>query len=128
MASQEWHVDMGLRNLDPTSLSRLGQGAAAGPRGGEKSRAGSAQGGRGAESGDGGQAEGEGADEGDENTPSTRRSLGRIVGNGRWDTDALPLGAPDLEDMVRRKLADAMRDLFRSYAREREWGIEAGAS
>ncbi len=40
----------------------------------------------------------------------------------------MPLGAPDLEDMVRRKVADAKRDLFRSYAREREWGIEAGAS
>ncbi len=29
----------------------------------------------------------------------------------------MPLGAPDLEDMVRRKVADAMRDMFRSYAK-----------
>ncbi len=69
-----------------------------------------------AESGDGGQAEGEAEDEGDGNTPSTRRSLGRIVGNGRWDADALPLGAPDLEDTMRRNVADAIRDMFRSYA------------
>ncbi len=120
MASQEWHVDMGLRNLDPTRLSRPGQGAAAGSLGGGKSRAGSVAGtpdGRGAESGDGGQAECEGADEGDGNTPSTRRSVGRIVGNGRWDADASPMGAPDLEDMVRRKVADAMRDMFHPYAK-----------
>ncbi len=93
--------------LGPNKFVKTGTRSCSGPDWGVvKAGAGSVAGtpgGRGAESGDGGQAECEGADEGDGNTPSTQRSVCRIVGNGRWDADASPMGAPDLEDMVRRQ-------------------------
>ncbi len=54
--------------------------------------------------------------------------MGRIVGNGRWDADASPMGAPDLEDMVRRKVADECETCLGRTPKNGEWGIEAGAS
>ncbi len=75
----------------------------------------------------GGRGDG-GGGHGDGNTPSTRRSVGRIQGCARCGGDPFPPSAPDFDDLVRRKVAEATRDMVRSHAENGEWSIEPAAS
>ncbi len=109
MASQECHLDISLRDCGPGTRSRPAPEAAPeAPAGNESAPvpAPRTPSGR----GDGGGGHGDG------NTPSTRRSVRRIQGCGRCGGDPLPPSAPDFDDLVRRKVADAMRDMVCSHA------------